>query len=198
MNQKGLMIMCLCFAFMMSAVPSHAVDTLYRLPLASNPGYYGWFDHNNTSGKKLRYDCATSFNYDGHKGTDFKATTGTSIYSGAKGDIYYRYDGCPDDGSNQQCGGGYGNHIRIVHADGRVTIYAHMQKGTPVAIKNGIACSTYVGKSGNSGTSSAPHLHFELWDNKNTGTRRDFFSGNCNAKGFWVNQNNGWPTTTCQ
>ena len=102
-------------------------ETLFRLPLTSNPGYSAWFDHNSTSGSFKRYDCSTTFGYDGHTGTDFASSSGTQVYAGASGELYYRVDGCPD-GSNPSCGSSYGNHVRIRHVDGLVSIYAHLKK----------------------------------------------------------------------
>jgi murein DD-endopeptidase MepM/ murein hydrolase activator NlpD len=177
---------------------ANAADTKYRLPLASNPGYYAWFDHNSSGGKLLRFDCITSFSYDNHQGTDFRTALGTSIFAGARGNLYYTVNTCPDDGSQPSCGGSYGNHARMVHADGRVTIYAHMKKGTVMPPLNNLSCGSYLGKSGNSGRSSAPHLHFELWLNTGIGKRIDFYGGSCNSPSFWVNQNGMWPTTQCQ
>lgn len=172
--------------------------TLFRLPLASNPGYLAWFDHNGTSSGTKRYDCKTGVPYDDHHGTDFAVSSGTQIYSGAIGELYYRVDGCPDQGSlNDTCGGRFGNHVRIKHPDGLVTIYAHMKKGTP-AWQSSLLCGAKVGLSGNSGRSSTPHLHFELWKNSSIGERLDFFQGSCNSVGYWVSQNYGWPRTTCQ
>ncbi|MHB0865752.1 MAG: M23 family metallopeptidase [Minisyncoccota bacterium] len=171
--------------------------TLFRLPLATNPGYSAWFDHNATIGAELRYECSTSFPYDEHHGTDFAASMGTPIYAAATGSLYYRVDGCPD-GSSPSCGGSYGNHVRIQHpSDSRVSIYAHMKNGTPIGLAS-VLCSATIGQTGNSGTSSGPHLHFELWQNSSIGTRLDFYGGSCSSPSYWVNQNGGWPTTQCQ
>lgn len=173
-----------------------AAGTLFRLPLGSNPGYNAWFDH-DTSSSKLRYDCTTSFSYNGHHGTDFDTSMGTSVRAGAHGSLYYRVDGCPD-GSSPSCGGSYGNHVRISHpSDGRVSIYAHLKNGTVVGLQS-ILCGGSVGQSGNSGTSSGPHLHFELWQHTGIGSRLDFYGGSCNSPSYWKNQNSGWPTTQCQ
>src|SRR5262249_6183104 len=139
-------------------VPDAGAGTKFRLPLASNPGYYAWFDHDPTVGKELRYDCRTNFSYDEHHGTDFAATMGTTVYAGANGSLYYRVDGCPG-GSSPTCGGSYGNHVRISHpSDGLVSIYAHLKNGT-VVWPLSIICGGRVGQSGNSGQSTGPHLH---------------------------------------
>lgn len=172
-------------------------QTLFRLPLASNPGYSAWFDHNDSIGSLLRYDCVTSFSYDGHHGTDFTAGMGTPIYAGAVGSLYYRVDGCPD-GSMPACGGSYGNHVRIQHfIDSHVSVYAHMKNGTSAWYAS-VMCGANIGQTGNSGTSTGPHLHFELWEGSSIGTRIDFFGGRCGYPIYWVNQNSGWPTTQCQ
>lgn len=170
---------------------------LFRLPLASNPGITSWFDRNSAAGSLLRYDCSTSFSYDDHHGIDFATPTGTAIYAGATGSLYDLYDGCPDT-PDQYCGGGFGNHAKVSHSlDGHVTIYAHMKQGTVVYFSS-FMCGAYIGQSGNSGRSSGPHLHFELWSDRYATQRLDFFGGACGGPSYWVNQNGGSPTTACQ
>ena len=55
----------------------------------------------------------------------------------------------------------YGKHIKISHAGGMRTVYAHLSK---FATSRGARVSTgqLIGYSGNTGGSSGPHLHFEL------------------------------------
>jgi len=188
----------LVFLLFLQSVYSVNAQTLFRLPFASNPGYSAWFDHNGTASGTKRYDCKTGHPYNNHRGTDFAVSSGTQIYSAAHGELYYRVDGCPDQGSmSSTCGGSFGNHVRIKHLDNLVTIYAHMKKGTPVG-KGSFLCGAKIGLSGNSGQSSGPHLHFELWKDSSISKRLDFFQGSCNSVGYWVSQNYGWPRTTCQ
>lgn len=190
----AVLVLGLCALF---AAPAVQAGTLFRLPMSSNPGYYGWYDHNSGAGM-TRYDCGTGYNYNGHNGTDFAAGMGTALYAGASGSLYYRVDGCSDSGADQSCGGGYGNHVRIEHpSDSKVSIYAHMKNGTPAWYQS-LNCGASIGQSGNSGTSSTAHLHFELWSNRSAGSRIDFFGGSCSGSSYWVNQNGGWPTTMCQ
>ena len=55
---------------------------------------------------------------------------------------------------------GYGIHIRLRHADGSLTIYGHLTK--PYVQKGDtVEAQQIIGLSGNTGFSSAPHLHFE-------------------------------------
>lgn len=62
-------------------------------------------------------------------------------------------------------GGGAGNRVIIEHPNGESSIYAHLQFGSiPVEIVEGamISQGQVLGKVGNSGSSSEPHLHFTL------------------------------------
>ena len=66
---------------------------------------------------------------------------------------------------------GYGTHIRLRHADGSMTLYGHLTK--PYVQKGDkVLAQQIIGLSGNTGFSSAPHLHFELrqahWEDHKT------------------------------
>lgn len=168
---------------------------LFRCPLSHCSGVSSWFDHASASGSLLRYDGATSFSYDNHHGIDYARGFWTSIYSGAIGALYYRVANCPN-GSYPSCGGYYGNQVRIEHADNSVTIYAHMQYGTP-AWYSTLLCGSTVGNVGNSGRSTNSHLHFELWSDRYISQRLDFYGGTPNGyANRWLNYNS--PSTTCQ
>lgn len=171
----------------------------YRLPLSSG-SINAWYDH-DTSSAERRYDGYTAWNYplNIHSGTDFPKSSGTSIFAGAHGELYYRIDNCPNTGSiSSTCGGGFGNQVRIKHLDNKVTVYAHMKLGTPVGLQS-LLCGAKVGEVGSSGASTGNHLHFELWSSTSIGTRIDPFSGTYSqTTSYWVNQNNGSPTTSCQ
>jgi hypothetical protein len=58
---------------------------------------------------------------------------------------------------------GFGNHVKILHADGRVSWLLHMRPGS-VAVKNGQRVTTgqFLGKVGFSGDSLFPHLHYNV------------------------------------
>lgn len=87
-----------------------------------------------------------------HTGVDWAAPTGTPILAAG-------------DGTVEQIGGkgGYGNYIRIRHANGFATAYGHMSRYaagvTPgVAVKQG----QIIGYVGSTGMSTGPHCHFEV------------------------------------
>jgi murein DD-endopeptidase MepM/ murein hydrolase activator NlpD len=55
---------------------------------------------------------------------------------------------------------GYGNIVKIRHADGTVTYYAHMSK---ILVFSGpVTAGEQIGKEGDTGHSTGPHLHFEV------------------------------------
>lgn len=88
-----------------------------------------------------------------HKGVDWAAPVGTPIMAAFDGEISFQGDG-----------GGYGNLVKITHANGRETRYAHMQK---FAIASGVGTKVkagdVIGYIGTTGLSTGPHLHFELY-----------------------------------
>ena len=88
-----------------------------------------------------------------HAGVDFPAPTGTPLY--ATGDGRVSFVGTR---------GGYGNVIEIEHPlAGKMTRYAHLSR-----VADGVRVGTLVRRgqtvaySGNTGLSTAPHLHYEV------------------------------------
>ena len=116
-----------------------------------------------------------------HSGIDIKTNRveGLNIYSYEKGYI----------SRIQVSTYGYGKAIYITHPDGKITVYAHLSKFSE-KIQNYVKDIQYkrkkfaikvypkeseiliekneiIGYSGNTGSSSGPHLHFELRDKNN-------------------------------
>ena len=89
-----------------------------------------------------------------HAGMDFSAKTGTPIYATGDGKI----------AKVRKSRRGYGNHVIIDHGFGYKTLYAHMSK---YIVKKGqkIKRGDVIGFVGNTGTSVAPHLHYEVHKN---------------------------------
>ncbi len=93
-----------------------------------------------------------------HTGMDFSATTGTPIYATGDGRI------SRDRGKDKVGGHGYGKYVVIDHGYGYKTLYAHMSK---VSVKPGdrVKRGDVIGYVGNTGSSTAPHLHYEVIKN---------------------------------
>ena len=86
-----------------------------------------------------------------HRGIDFTAPRGTAIQATGNG-IVKRV---------QKRKSGYGNNVIIDHGFGYTTLYAHMSE---VHVKKGekVNKGQQIGKIGSTGTSTAPHLHYEV------------------------------------
>lgn len=86
-----------------------------------------------------------------HRGLDFAANTGTPIYAPADGVIE----------AVRPSHKGSGNFIKLNHSLGFATTYSHMSKFN---VKRGqfVRKGDLLGRSGNSGLSTGPHLHYEI------------------------------------
>ena len=62
--------------------------------------------------------------------------------------------------------GGYGNMIKIQHANGMVTAYAHLNTRY-VQVGDKVSKGQMIGRAGSTGNSTGPHLHFEVIINGN-------------------------------
>lgn len=59
-----------------------------------------------------------------------------------------------------------GNHVRILHDDGTMGVYLHLQQGSvQVAVGQRVGAGTPIARSGNTGRSTGPHLHFVVQRN---------------------------------
>src|SRR6185503_11437769 len=81
-----------------------------------------------------------------------------------------------------------GNHIVIQHGPRLFSVYAHMQQGSAlVAIGDSVERGQVVGRVGNSGNTSEPHLHMhftDAWPASHIPTGSFFFSQGLPAA-FW-------------
>lgn len=94
--------------------------------------------------------------YSGHSGTDFRVPTGTDVMAFHEGTVkaagfVVRKDGSPS----------YGYRVLIDHGNGLTSLYAHNSK---LLVKAGdhVDAGTLIAKSGATGRTTGPHVHFEL------------------------------------
>lgn len=85
-----------------------------------------------------------------HNGTDFAASRGTPIYATGEGVVTF---------AGWQSG--YGRVVKIRHAFGFETVYAHMNK-TRTKVGDRVAQGDRIGDMGNTGRSTGVHLHYEV------------------------------------
>jgi len=85
-----------------------------------------------------------------HEGTDLAGSYGTPIYATADGTVIHAgWDG------------GYGRLVKIQHAFGIETRYAHMSQ-IRVEVGQKVSRGDRIGDMGNSGRSTGTHLHYEV------------------------------------
>ncbi|MFI6370718.1 transglycosylase family protein [Streptomyces sp. NPDC050546] len=96
-----------------------------------------------------------------HTGVDFPVPTGTSIRSVAAGSVV-----------SAGWGGSFGYQVVVRHGDGRYSQYAHL---SAISVRDGqtVTAGQRIGRSGSTGNSSGPHLHFEVRTGPGFGTDVD-------------------------
>ena len=106
-----------------------------------------------------------------HKGVDLGWRNNENenrVYSNCEGQVIATLDHIPH-GSEK--GGGWGNYVLIQHPNGMCSRYAHLREGLMVKTGDKVTKDTQVGIIGNSGRSTARHLHFEVSMNSSSSTR---------------------------
>jgi murein DD-endopeptidase MepM/ murein hydrolase activator NlpD len=108
---------------------------------------------------------ALSSNYRGHTGIDIRAPHGSGVYAATAGRIT----------STPRWGYSYGHHIRM-QGGGKTQIYAHL---SAILTKVGriVAKGQQIARSGNTGNSTGPHLHFEVRPGGTYGAALAFLRG---------------------
>ena len=119
---------------------------MWPLPAGNNvvTCKYGMRTHPITGKRKL------------HTGVDLRAATGTKVYAANKGTV-----------TTSGYSSAWGKYIIISHGGGITTLYAHMSKRS-VSKDDKVKQGDIIGYSGNTGYSTAPHLHFEISKNGST------------------------------
>ncbi|MFN9393331.1 MAG: M23 family metallopeptidase, partial [Flavobacteriales bacterium] len=89
-----------------------------------------------------------------HSGLDFTADIGAEVYATGDGVVQSIDDKLS----------GYGHHVVLRHGFGFETLYAHLSRAV---VKPGekVKRGQVIGYVGNSGTSTGPHLHYEVMKN---------------------------------
>lgn len=132
---------------LLDAVPgdpaARAQDHRYQLPfevdrIRVDQGFGGRFSHQDAQNRYA---------------VDFALPAGSAVLAARRGTVMQVRDA--DDRE--------ANFIRLLHEDGSMAIYAHLQPaGIRVRTGQQVAAGELIGLSGNSGRSTAPHLHFAV------------------------------------
>jgi murein DD-endopeptidase MepM/ murein hydrolase activator NlpD len=145
------------FSLEMKAVPGDPAAqpdaTVYRLPLDTSEfridqGFNGSFSHTDA---QSRYAI------------DFAADEGTPVIAARAGVVMQVEDDFEGAGLNKEKFGARANQVRVLHADGTMAVYAHLQPESVVVLTGQhVRVGQRLGGSGNTGYSSGPHLHFAV------------------------------------
>ena len=154
----------------LEAIP--AIQPVRNADLKRMASGFGWRTDPFTKARKM------------HKGMDFTAPRGTPIYASGNGKVT-RAD------SNSS---GYGKHVRIDHGHGYLSLYAHMSKYN-VTKGQKVKRGDLIGFVGSTGRSEAPHLHYEIWKDKEKINPINFYYGSLTPQEFenmlkYANQEN--------
>ncbi|MFE5189297.1 M23 family metallopeptidase [Streptomyces sp. NPDC056628] len=119
-----------------------------------------------------KYTKSASFMQNGarwahkHSGQDFAVPSGTQVVAAHGGTVVKA------GGNGAGDGPAYGNAIVIKHGNGTYSQYAHLSR-IEVRIGQVVKTGQEIAKSGNTGNSTGPHLHFEIRKTPNYGSAVD-------------------------
>ena len=108
-----------------------------------------------------------------HYGMDFTASIGTKVYATGDGIVK----------DVQSIGGGYGRWILIDHGFGYETLYGHLN-GFNVKVGDHVKRGSVIGFVGNSGTSTGPHVHYEVHKNGEPVNPQYYYFKDLNAQEY--------------
>jgi murein DD-endopeptidase MepM/ murein hydrolase activator NlpD len=143
------------YAVGMTAMPGdpHAIpaDVVYALPMDESSdwqigqGFHGGFSHTD---EQNRY------------AVDLVVPTGTPILAARDGVVMQVESAFDRAGTNKEKYSDRANVVRILHDDGTMGLYAHLQEnGVYVRVGERVGVGQQIAVSGNTGFSSGPHLH---------------------------------------
>ncbi|MFJ8792102.1 M23 family metallopeptidase [Streptomyces sp. NPDC102462] len=119
-----------------------------------------------------QYTLSASFNQAGgmwkakHSGQDFAVPIGTEVVAASTGTVVKA------GGNGAGDGPAYGNAVVIKHGNGTYSQYAHLSR-IDVKVGQAVAAGQHIARSGNTGNSTGPHLHFEIRTTPNYGSAID-------------------------
>ncbi|MEM1413188.1 MAG: M23 family metallopeptidase [Pseudomonadota bacterium] len=138
-------------------VPGEPLDTL-----PEDLDYYPPFARGETWPISQGLDDAHTHNNAANRyAVDIAMPLGTPILAARSGVVMELEDGFADNGRHDDRFMDRANFVRILHDDGTMAVYAHLQQHS-VRVRPGmkVPAGHWIGNCGNSGFSSGPHLHF--------------------------------------
>jgi murein DD-endopeptidase MepM/ murein hydrolase activator NlpD len=98
---------------------------------------------------------------------DFAVPVGTDVYAARGGTVIEVASDFFESGQDLERDGSRANIVRILHDDGTMSLYAHLNWNS-IRVRPGqaVARGEYIAESGNTGYSTGPHLHFVVQRNE--------------------------------
>lgn len=134
------------------AKASHDDGYVYRMPFPGDQilpiaqGYHGAFSHIGNRAYAI----------------DFEMPMNTPVCAARAGIVGDLRDG-NESGGEDRIWAKHENKIAILHDDGTIGQYGHLQKDFLVSVGQRVERGRLIAYSGSSGFSTGPHLHFEVW-----------------------------------
>ncbi len=119
-----------------------SLGNITKKPVVANPQLTA---QNNAPAEKDQYKF--------HKGLDIAVAHGSDVRTAASGKVIFAGEK-----------GGYGNCVIVSHGNGLDTLYGHLSK-ILVKTNDVVKVNDVIAKSGNTGRSTGPHLHYEVHKN---------------------------------
>ena len=152
-NARGA-IACAAMVGDPDAHPSQ--DTRYALPLPAGTkytleqGFGGKFSHDDP---------------ENHYALDFGVPEGTPVLAARAGVVMQVEESYRAHGTDPRFAD-RANYVRVLHEDGSMAVYAHLAPASMLRLPGDrVSVGQLVGKSGNTGLSTGPHLHFSVQRN---------------------------------
>lgn len=146
-----------CSAIVGDPGASAPADVTYALPFPTgtaftlDQGFDGAFSHHD---EQSRYAL------------DLAVAEGTPVLAARDGVVMQVEEDFRASGTDAERLGGRANYVRVVHADGSMAVYAHLApKSMLRRAGDHVRVGELIGKSGNTGFSTGPHLHFSVQRN---------------------------------
>jgi murein DD-endopeptidase MepM/ murein hydrolase activator NlpD len=139
----------------------HNDDYIYALPYAGGNTY------------RILQGYGSRFSHTGLEeySIDFNMSVGTPVHA-ARGGVVARVEESNSEGCWEDGCGKFANFIIILHDDGTTGEYFHLMKnGSLVDVGESVEQGQEIGRSGNTGHTTMPHLHFAVYraiENGNT------------------------------
>ncbi|GAB3062618.1 M23 family metallopeptidase [Stenotrophomonas tumulicola] len=128
-------------------------DVAYRLP----------FDERRFSVGQAPQGRFSHRDAENRHAVDFTLPEGTPVLAARAGRVLDLQAGFSGNGLDPQHDRARANYVRIQHPDGSIAVYAHLQHdGVRVRQGQWVEAGQRIALSGNTGYSTAPHLHFAV------------------------------------